>query len=92
MLGFGYLVQTTQASAIGASSIDEGEKMYLTGSLGAGEKPQSTVLLENSKEKDLLEQPVPIIPRCETKTICRHSDFLTITRTRIYNIAKRSVR
>jgi hypothetical protein len=75
MLGFGYLVLATSNNAIGASSIDEGEKMYLTGSLGAGEKPQSTVLLENSKEKDLLEQPVPIIPRCETKTICRHSVF-----------------
>jgi thiamine monophosphate kinase len=84
LLGFGYLVQVTQARAIGASSIDEGEKMYLTGSLGAGEKLFSTLHCENTKDKVLLEQPVLIIPRCESKTICSHSDFLTITHTRIY--------
>jgi hypothetical protein len=84
LLGFGYLILVTQARAIGASSCDQGEKMYLTGSLGAGEKPQSTALFENSKDKVLLEQPMLIIPRCETKKVCRHSDFLTITHIRIY--------
>jgi hypothetical protein len=83
-LGFGYLVQATQAWAIGASSIAEGEKIYFTGSSHAGEKLQSTVLFENSKDKVLLEQPALIVPRCETKKVCRHSDFLTITRKRIY--------
>ena len=84
LLGFGYLVLATQARAMGASSIDEGEKIYLSSSSPAGEKPQCTFLFENSKDKVLLEQPVLIIPRCETKIICRHLDFLTITRTRIY--------
>ena len=83
-MGFGYLVLATQSRAIGASSIDEGDKIYLTGSSTAGEKLFSTLHCENTKDKVLLEQPVLIIPRCETKTICRHSDFLTITRTRIY--------
>ena len=58
--------------------------MYLTGSLGAGEKLFSTLHWENTKDKVLLEQPVLIIPRCESKTICSHPDFLTITHTRIY--------
>jgi hypothetical protein len=84
LLGFGYLIFATQARAIGASSIDVGEKMYLTGSLGAGEKPQSTVLLENSKDKVLIDMPMLIIPHCETKKVCSHSDFLTFTRNRIY--------
>jgi hypothetical protein len=84
LLGFGYLVQATQARAIGASSIDEGEKMYLTGASTTGENALTNLYLENSKDKVLLEQPMLIIPHCETKTICRHSDFLTITRTRIY--------
>jgi hypothetical protein len=84
LLGFGYLIQTTQTRAIGASSLDEGEKMYLSSSSTAGEKLFSTLHCENSKDKVLLEQPVLIIPRCETKIICSHSDFLTITRTRIY--------
>jgi hypothetical protein len=84
LLGFGYLIQTTQARAIGASSFDEGDKIYLSSSSPTGEKPQSTFLLENIKDKVLLEQPVLIIPRFETKKICRHSDFLTIARTRIY--------
>jgi hypothetical protein len=83
-LGFGYLILVTQARAIGASSLDECEKIYLTGSSTTGENGLTNLHLENSKDKVLLEQPVPIIPRCETKTICRHSDFLTITRTRIY--------
>ena len=83
-MGFGYLVLATQARAIGASSIDEGDNIYLKNSSPAGEKPQSTFLLENSKDKVLLEQPVLIIPHCEAKKACRHSDFLTITRTRIY--------
>jgi len=84
LLGFCYLVLAIQYRAIGASSIDEGEKIYLTGSSHTGEKPQSTVLFENSKDKVLLEQPMLIIPHCVTKKVCRHSDFLTITRTRIY--------
>ena len=84
LLGFGYLVLATQSRAIGASSIDEGKKMYLTGSLGAGEILLSTLHCENSKEKVLLEQPVPIIPHCESKTTCSHPDFSTITHTRIY--------
>jgi hypothetical protein len=84
MLGFGYLVQATQARAIGASSTDEGDKIYLSSSSQASEKPQSIFLFENSKDKVLLEQPVLIIPHCEAKKVCRHSDFLTITRTRIY--------
>jgi hypothetical protein len=84
MLGFGYLIQTTQTRAIGASSIDEGDKIYLSSSSPAGEKPQSTFFLENSKDKVLLKQPVLIIPPCETRKVCRCSDFLTITRTRIY--------
>jgi hypothetical protein len=84
LLGFGYLVQDTQARAIGASSIDEGDKIYFTGSSHTGEKLQSTILLENSKDKVLLEQPVLIIPHGEIKKVCRHWDFLTITRTRIY--------
>ena len=58
--------------------------MYLTGSSPVGEKPQSTFLLENSKDKVLLEESIRIIPHGETKKTCRHSDFLTITRTRIY--------
>jgi len=84
LLGFGYLILVTQARAIGATSIDEGDKIYFTDSSHTGEKLQSTVLLENSKDKVLLEQPVLIIPRCESKTICSHPDFLTITHTRIY--------
>jgi hypothetical protein len=84
LLGFGYLILVTQARAIGASSIAEGEKIYLTGSSPAGEKPQSTVLFENNRDKVLFEQPMLIIPYCETKKVCSHSDFLTITRTRIY--------
>jgi hypothetical protein len=83
-LGFGYLVLATQSRAIGASSIAEDEKIYLTCSLADSDKPQSTLLCENSKDKVLLEQPVLIIPHCEAKKACRHSDFLTITRTRIY--------
>ena len=74
----------TQARAIGASSIDEGEKIYFTGSSHTGEKLQSTVLFENSKDKVLLDESLRIIPHCEAKKVCRHSDFLTITRTRIY--------
>ena len=84
MLGFGYLVLATQTRAIGASSIDEGEKIYLTCASTTGENALTNLHLENSKDKVLLEQPVLIIPHCETKAICRHSDFLTITRTRIY--------
>jgi hypothetical protein len=84
LLGFGFLILVTQARAIGASSIAKDEKIYFTGSSHTGEKPQSTVLLENSKDKVLLEQPVLIIPRCETKKVCRYPEFLTITRTRIY--------
>jgi hypothetical protein len=84
LLGFGYLVLATQTRAIGASSIDEGEKIYLTSSSTTGEKTQSTVFFENNKDKVLLEESVLIIPPRETKTVCRHSDFLTITRTRIY--------
>jgi hypothetical protein len=90
-LGFGYLVQATQARAIGASSIDEGDKIYLSSSSPAGEKPQSTFLFENNKGKALLEQPVLIIRHCESKKVCSHSDFSTITRTHL-KIAKRSVR
>jgi hypothetical protein len=88
LLGFGYLVQATQARAIGASSIDECEKIYLTGASTTSENGLTNLHLENSKDKVLLEQPVLIIPRFETKKICRHSDFLTITRTRIYKSQK----
>ena len=83
-MGFGYLVQATQARAIGASSIDEGEKIYLTGSSHTGEKPQSTVLFENSKDKVLLEAPMLFAPTLQHTTMCSHSDFLTFSYTRIY--------
>jgi hypothetical protein len=83
-LGFGYLIQTTQTRAIGASSIDEGDKIYLSSSSPTGEKPQSTFLLENSKDKVLLEAPMLITLTRQESAICRHADFLTITRTRIY--------
>jgi hypothetical protein len=84
LLGFGYLVLTAQARAIGATFIDEGDKIYLSSSLADSDKPQITLLCENSKDKVLLEHPMLIISHCQTKTICRHSDFLTFTRTRIY--------
>jgi hypothetical protein len=84
LLGFGFLILATQARAIGASSIAEDEKIYLTGSTTTGEKALTNLHWENTKDKVLLEQPVLIIPHCEAKKVCRHSDFLTITRTRIY--------
>ena len=84
MLGFGYLILANQARAIGASSCDQGEKIYMTGSAPAGEKPQSTVLFENNKDKVPLEAPMLITPTRQESAIYIHSDFLTITRTRIY--------
>ena len=83
-MGFGYLVLATPKMAIGASSCDQGEKMYLTGSLADGEKLLSTLHYENSKDKVLLSGSILIIPHCETKKVRSHSDFLTITHTRIY--------
>ena len=71
LLGLGYLILATQARAIGASSIDADEKIYLTSSSTTG-------------EKTLLEASMLIIAHCETKKVYRHSDFLTITRNRIY--------
>ena len=84
LLGFGYLVLATQSRAIGASSIAEDEKIYLTCSLSVGEKLLSTLHCENSKDKVLIDASILIIPHCETKAICRHSDFLTFSHTRIY--------
>ena len=74
----------TQSRAIGTSSIDEGKKIYPIGSSTTGEKALTKLHLENCKDKLPIEESMLIIPRCETKTICRHSDFLTITRKRIY--------
>jgi hypothetical protein len=84
LLGFGYLVLATQSRAIGASSIDEGEKIYRTCASTTGENGLTNLHLENSKDKVLLEQPMLIISHCQAKTIRSHLDFLTITRTRIY--------
>jgi hypothetical protein len=84
LLGFGYLILATQARAIGASSLDECEKIYLTGSSTTGENGLNNLHLEKSKDKVLIDASILIIPHCETKTICSHSDFLTITHTRIY--------
>ena len=83
-MGFGYLVQVAQSRAIGASSIDEGEKIYLTSASTTGQNGLTNLHCENSKDKALLEQPVLIISHSQNKTICSYSDFLTITRTRIY--------
>jgi hypothetical protein len=83
-LGFGYLVLATQTRAIGASSIDEDEKIYLTCASTTGENGLTNLHLENSKDKVLLVQPMLIMSHSQNKTICSYSDFLTITRTRIY--------
>ena len=78
------MLTVSQTRAAGTHVPDLGNKTFFSTSLPCGEKLQSSTLWENNKDKVLMDMSMLTITDSHTATISRYSDFLTITRNRIY--------
>ena len=78
------MLTVSQTRAAGTHVSDLGNKTFCSTSLPCGEKLQSSTLWENNKDKVLMDMSMLKITDSDIATISHHSDFLTITRNRIY--------
>ena len=84
VLAVGIMVFVPHNWAAGVSAMFEGEKFYFSSPSPCGEKLQNSALLDNNKDKVLIEASITTNPDSESVTVCLHSKLLTPTHTRIY--------